>query len=110
MINNIKILFFSYNQFLLNKNCVIFKKYLEKNGIKSVGPIFLPKKKKLINILKSPHIDKNSRDQIFVESYKTFIIIFKINKLILNIINLFNLPSIIRVVYLFGNEKNNTIS
>lgn len=98
---NIKIFLYSYNQFLLNKSCNNLVKYLNIIKVKYSGPIFFPRKKILINLLKSPHIDKNSRDQIFFEKYKFLIYIYNINKNIIKKINKFNLPSLIKVKFLF---------
>ncbi|MGX7589109.1 30S ribosomal protein S10 [Candidatus Vidania fulgoroideorum] len=44
------------------------------------GPVNIPKKKTIFNILKSPHKDKDSRDQFGYCIYKKIFIIKKIYK------------------------------
>ncbi|UOQ37967.1 30S ribosomal protein S10 [Candidatus Vidania fulgoroideae] len=97
----LNIYFFSFNQFFLEKTCLSFKKFLLENGIRNNGPIYFPSKKKLLNILRSPHIDKNSRDQFFYTSYKFLMVIPEIKRSSFRKINSFNLPSSVNAKYVF---------
>lgn len=48
--------------FLLNINCK--------------GPIYLPNRKKLFTVLKSPHVNKTARDQFQLITHKRLIILY----------------------------------
>ncbi|UOQ27824.1 30S ribosomal protein S10 [Candidatus Vidania fulgoroideae] len=100
----LSIYFFSFNQFFLEKTCFSFKNFLLKNGIKNNGPIYFPSKKKLINILRSPHIDKNSRDQFFYTSYKFLIVIPDLKRSSFRKINNFDIPPSVNVKYVFDSK------
>ncbi|UOQ33042.1 30S ribosomal protein S10 [Candidatus Vidania fulgoroideae] len=101
---NLNIYFFSFSQFSLEKTCFNFKDFLMRNKIKHKGPVFFPTKKKIINILRSPHIDKNSRDQFFYTYYKFLIIIFDIKRTSFKQINNYNIPPSIGAKYVFDNK------
>jgi small subunit ribosomal protein S10 len=48
---------------------------LQKNNSKILGTVFLPKKIKKFCVLRSPHIDKSSREHFEIRSYKCLIYI-----------------------------------
>ncbi|MGX7582600.1 30S ribosomal protein S10 [Candidatus Vidania fulgoroideorum] len=62
------------------------------------GPIFLPKKTTLLNILRSPHINKDARDQIAIEKYKTILLITRINKTQLTHLLRVNINPIVKIL------------
>jgi small subunit ribosomal protein S10 len=49
---------------------------LEKTECKINGPVFLPTKKKIYCLLRSPHVDKNSREHFEIRFYKRIIEIY----------------------------------
>ena len=49
----------------------------KRTGAMVVGPIPLPTKKERFNILKSPHVNKDSRDQLELRTYKRLMDITK---------------------------------
>ena len=64
------------NLFLANIN-------IKKLYINSMSTAFLPKKYSLTTVLKSPHIDKRSREQFHLVEYKSLItypLIFSVSK------------------------------
>ncbi|AXN02420.1 30S ribosomal protein S10 [Candidatus Vidania fulgoroideae] len=64
-------------------NLISRKIYLFLKISKSIfkGPINSPKKTTILNVLKSPHKDKDSRDQFGYNIYKKFFFIKKIYKI-----------------------------
>ncbi len=49
----------------------------KRTGAMVVGPIPLPTKKERFNILKSPHVNKDARDQLELRTYKRLMDITK---------------------------------
>ncbi|MGX7588961.1 30S ribosomal protein S10 [Candidatus Vidania fulgoroideorum] len=72
--------------------------FLKKSKSIFKGPIFCPTKTSLINVLKSPHKDKDSRDQFGLKRYKEFFYIKKIYKSSLYEILNFNISSELNVI------------
>lgn len=69
----------SFNYTSLLKIC---NKLLKKQNFFSfelIGPIYLPKKESLFTVLRSPHVNKKSRNQFKLIIYKRLLII-KLNK------------------------------
>jgi len=46
---------------------------LKKTGVKVSGPIPLPTKKEIYTVLRSPHVNKKSREQFQLEIHKRII-------------------------------------
>ncbi|XAO72571.1 MAG: 30S ribosomal protein S10 [Candidatus Vidania fulgoroideorum] len=90
----IKIIIISSSKIIINKFIEKMIKILKEKNIKN-KIINLPIKKKVFDILRSPHIDKDSRDQFEIRKYKKIINIEKINKKEIKIIMKINVPAII---------------
>ena len=75
---NIKIViqFKSFNLKLLNRflHKILNKGYLLNIDYK--GPVFLPNRKKLFTILKSPHVNKTARDQFQLITHKRLLVLY----------------------------------
>ncbi|XBT18151.1 MAG: 30S ribosomal protein S10 [Candidatus Shikimatogenerans sp. Tser] len=86
----LKIKIYSYNILLINTfiNKIIRIIYEYKGEF--IGPIFLPTKKKIFTILKSPHVHKKSREQFVFSIHKRLLIIKNYNNLIINNLNKLN--------------------
>jgi small subunit ribosomal protein S10 len=74
----IRISLYSFNKKLLNEACNKIFNLLptleSKNNIK--GPIFIPTKRRIYCVLRSPHVDKDSREQFEIRRYKRIIDIY----------------------------------
>ncbi|XBT18648.1 MAG: 30S ribosomal protein S10 [Candidatus Shikimatogenerans sp. Tcar] len=90
MNNIIKIKIISYNFILLNQFINKIINMVKNYQGEIIGPIFLPTKKKIFTILKSPHVHKKSREQFVLTLHKRFIIIKNSNNFIINNLNKFN--------------------
>lgn len=69
----------SYDHNLLDKSVEKIIKTVKSTGAIVSGPIPLPTKRTVYTILRSPHVDKKSRDQFEVRSHKRLIDILNSN-------------------------------
>ena len=71
--NKIRIKLKAYDHFLLDKSVMEIIRNTKGTGAKIVGPIPLPTKRRLYTVLRSPHVDKKSREQFEMKIYKRII-------------------------------------
>jgi small subunit ribosomal protein S10 len=85
----------SFNANSIEESCeLVFqntKKFDEKLKVK--GPIFLPTRKKIYCVLRSPHVNKDAREQFEIRSYKRIIDIYSDSKKNLEAFSNLNFPS-----------------
>lgn len=67
-----------YDFFILNKLISKIKNISFDNKVIFSGPVFLPTKIEKYNILRSPHVNKNSRDQLQISTHKRIIDFFNV--------------------------------
>lgn len=67
----IKIEAFDHN--ILIKSFDLLKRSISELDVKMIGPISLPTKIKRYCVLRSPHVDKKSREHLEIRTYKKFI-------------------------------------
>jgi small subunit ribosomal protein S10 len=70
----------SYDHRLIDKWTDRIIKTIKSNGGIVSGPIPLPTKKSVYTVLRSPHVDKKSREQFEIRSHKRIIDILNSNK------------------------------
>jgi len=58
-----------YNQRVLDRSTVDIVETAKRTGARVVGPIPLPTKKEIYTVLRSPHVDKKSREQFEVRTH-----------------------------------------
>ena len=61
---------------------------MQKSGAKISGPIPLPTEKEIVTILRSPHKDKDSREQFEIMTHKRIIDIYSPNAKLLDSVHL----------------------
>ena len=61
---------------------------MQKSGAKIGGPIPLPTEKEVVTILRSPHKDKDSREQFEIRTHKRIIDIYSPNAKLLDSVHL----------------------
>lgn len=71
--SKIRIKLKSYDHRILDKSVIDIVNTARETGAKIVGPIPLPTKISRWTVLRSPHIDKNSREQFEVRLHKRLI-------------------------------------
>ncbi|MCX8057107.1 MAG: 30S ribosomal protein S10 [Ignavibacteria bacterium] len=69
----------SYDHNLLDKSAEKIIKTVRSTGALVSGPIPLPTKRTVYTVLRSPHVDKKSRDQFEIRSHKRLIDIINSN-------------------------------
>lgn len=84
----IRITLQSFNHLILNECCKKISDVLinEKSVLKIAGPISFPTKKRSYCVLRSPHVNKDSREQFEIRRYKKIIDIESDSKEIINIL------------------------
>tara|TARA_B100000029_G_scaffold424161_1_gene431724 strand:+ start:6456 stop:6773 length:318 start_codon:yes stop_codon:yes gene_type:complete len=70
---NIRIRLKAYDHKLLDQSTVEIVNTAQKTGAKIIGPIPLPTKKNKFTVLRSPHVDKKSREQFEMRTHKRVI-------------------------------------
>lgn len=71
--NKIRIKLKSYNKFLLATSCSNIIETVQRTNVKCIGPISLPTKRKIYCVLRSPHVDKDSREHFEIRSHSKII-------------------------------------
>lgn len=84
----IRITLQSFNHLILNECCKKISDVLvnDKSVLKVAGPISFPTKKRSYCVLRSPHVNKDSREQFEIRRYKKIIDIESDSKEIINIL------------------------
>jgi len=75
--NNIRIHLRAYDNKILDLSTVEIINTAKRTGAQVRGPIPLPTKKEIFTVLRSPHIDKKSREQFETRTQKRLIDILK---------------------------------
>ena len=70
---SIRIRLKAYDHKLLDQSTVEIVNTAKKTGAKILGPIPLPTKKNKFTVLRSPHVDKKSREQFEMRTHKRLI-------------------------------------
>ncbi len=85
----------SFNHKLIEQACNLIKISLnsKKFSKKLYGPVSFPTKKKKYCVLRSPHVDKDSREHFEIRLYKKLIDIHTDGSDIFNILFILNFPA-----------------
>jgi small subunit ribosomal protein S10 len=76
-IQKLRIALKSYETNLLNESCTKILEAIESGGTRAIGPIPLPTKRRLYCVLRSPHVNKDSREHFEIRTHKKIIDIYK---------------------------------
>jgi small subunit ribosomal protein S10 len=83
----------AFSSELLNLACEQIIEKVKSTQAKIVGPIPLPIKKKIYCVLRSPHVNKDSREHFEIRKYSRILVIYPLSNLTTNLLLLINLPS-----------------
>ena len=83
----------SYDHRLLDKSVREIIEIARRNGINVSGPIPLPTERKIFTVLRSPHIDKKSREQFEIRTHKRLIDFINPSTKIADALSKLNLPA-----------------
>ena len=93
MSQKIRIKLKSYDHALVDKSCQNIVKVVRGTGAVVSGPIPLPTKRNVFTVLRSPHVNKKSREQFQMSTYKRVIDIYSDNTNAVNALMKMELPS-----------------
>lgn len=95
--NNIRIRMKAYDHRLLDQSAREIVDTAKKTGAKIVGPIPLPSKISKYTVLRSPHVDKKSREQFEMRVHKRLIDIADWNPKTMDALTQLELPAGVHV-------------
>jgi len=93
MSQKIRIKLRSYDHNLVEKSTEKIVKTVRSNGAVVSGPIPLPTEKKIFTVLRSPHVNKKSREQFQLRTHKRLIEIFTPTPKMVDALSKLELPS-----------------
>ena len=83
----------AYDHQLIDSSSVKIVETAKRNGSQVSGPIPLPTKKEVITILRSPHVNKDSREQFERRTHKRLIDILNPNQKTIEALMSLDLPA-----------------
>jgi len=83
----------SYDHRLLDKSVKDIIEIARRNGISVSGPVPLPTERTVFTVLRSPHIDKKSREQFEIRTHKRLIDFINPSTKIADALSKLNLPA-----------------
>ena len=83
----------AYDHKALDQSAAKIVETTKKNGAQVSGPIPLPTEKQIFTILRSPHVNKDSREQFEMRTHKRLIDIIEPSKQTLDAITRLDLPA-----------------
>ena len=66
---------------------------VKKTGATIIGPVPLPTKKEVFTVLRSPHVDKKSREQFELRTHKRLVDIHEANARTVEVLNRLVVPA-----------------
>ena len=95
--NRIRIRLKSFDHELIEGSIKSILEALSRAGAKTSGPVPLPTKIKKYTVLRSPHIDKRSREQFEIRIHKRLIDIVEPDEKTIDVLKQLKLPSGVEV-------------
>jgi len=83
----------SYDHALIDKSAEKIVRTIKSTGAVVSGPIPLPTKKTIYTVLRSPHVDKRSREQFELRQHKRLIYIFNASSKSVDSLTKLDLPA-----------------
>jgi len=83
----------SFDSQLMNESCSQISENLKQTKSTISGPIALPTKKRIYCVLRSPHVNKDSREHLEIRTYKRIVDIFPFTLDTINLLRNLDLPS-----------------
>jgi len=93
MSHKVRIKLKSYDYNLVDKSAEKIVKTVKATGAVVNGPIPLPTRKKIFTVLRSPHVNKKSREQFQLSAYKRLIDIYSSSSKTIDALMKLELPS-----------------
>jgi small subunit ribosomal protein S10 len=97
MSQRIRIKLQSYDHNLVDKSAEKIVKTVRSTGAVVTGPIPLPTKQKIFTVLRSPHVNKKSREQFELNTHKRLLDIYTSSSRTVDALSKLDLPSGVEV-------------
>lgn len=95
--NRIRVRLKAYDAVLIEQSAESIVESVKSKGGRVAGPIPLPTRCKKYTVLRSPHVDKNSREQFEMRTHKRLIDIFEPTTELINALMELQLPAGVEV-------------
>lgn len=95
--NRIRVRLKAYDTALIEQSAASIVESVKSKGGRIAGPIHLPTHIKKYTVLRSPHVDKNSREQFEMRTHKRLIDIFEPTTELINALSELQLPAGVEV-------------
>jgi len=93
MANRMRIKLKSYDHRVLDQSVKAIIETARRYGATISGPIPLPTKRSLFTVLRSPHVDKKSREQFEIRVHKRLIELSDVTHDIIDVLNKLEIPA-----------------
>lgn len=93
MIQKIRVKLRAYDHRLLDQATAEIVETAKKTGAKISGPVPLPTKREIFTVIRSPHIDKESREQFQIKTHKRILDIIEPTSKTIDALKKLDLPS-----------------
>ncbi|MEA1913139.1 MAG: 30S ribosomal protein S10 [candidate division WOR-3 bacterium] len=97
MAKHIRIRLKSYDNKILDNSVREIVEVAERTGAEVVGPVPLPTKRRVYTVLRSPHVDKKSREQFEIRIHKRLIDLNKPSQQTMEALTKLDLPAGVEV-------------
>ncbi len=97
MAKHIRIRLKSYDNKILDNSVQEIVEVAERTGAEVVGPVPLPTKRRVYTVLRSPHVDKKSREQFEIRIHKRLIDLNKPSQQTMEALTKLDLPAGVEV-------------
>ena len=105
MLQRIRIKLKSYDHATLDQSASEIVRTARRTGAMTSGPVPLPTRKTIYTVLRSPHVDKKSREQFEIRTHKRLIDIFEPTPQTVDALMKLDLPAGVDVeIKAFGKE------
>lgn len=91
--NKIRIKLKAYNYNLLKVSCKSIITAADRTEAKIIGPVSLPTKRKIYCVLRSPHVDKDSREHFEIKIHIKLIDIYALSAQTIDALMKLNIPA-----------------
>nr|YP_010850495.1 ribosomal protein S10 [Lophurella caespitosa]WGH13237.1 ribosomal protein S10 [Lophurella caespitosa] len=91
--NRVRIKLKTYENELLIRSCSNIIHTISKTETKILGPISMPTRRKIYCVLRSPHVDKDSREHFEIRIYTKIIDVYKPSSKTIDALMKLNIPS-----------------
>jgi small subunit ribosomal protein S10 len=78
MVPKLRIILKSYEKNILDSSCeTLMQSVRENDEVSLIGPVRLPTRRRIYCVLRSPHVNKDSREHFEIRTHKRLIDIYK---------------------------------